>query len=272
MVIMDLDLRYYNQTIKYKSPSQRVRAITEQWAKDNLYCPYCGGGLRQYKAGTPVYDFYCIHPEKPFVVLPIENLPIKKFQLKSNQKYPFINKIPGGEYKTTVASLKSYTHPSLILLGYERKKLEVENVDLVHKLSITLSCIEPRKKLSDSAKRHGWQGCYIVLDKIPAISFIEVVKNSNIIEKCTVMRRWKHLTNILSGNLAERGWLADMIKCIENLRETFLLKDVYAYETKLASLHPKNKHVKDKIRQQLQILQDRGVIKFIRRGEYKKIV
>ncbi|MCL4326569.1 MAG: hypothetical protein M1481_07140 [Candidatus Thermoplasmatota archaeon] len=265
---MNLNLRrYYNQPIRYESLSQHVRAITEQWAKDNLYCPHCGRGLKQYKAGTPIYDFYCTHPNGSLVVLPIEN-----FQLKSSQKYPFINKILGGDYKTTVASLKSHTHPSLILLGYERKRWKVENVDLVHKLSITLSCIEPRKKLSKTAVRHGWQGCNIVLDKIPAISFIEVVKDSNIIDKCTVMRRWKHLTNILSGNLAERGWLADMIKCIENLPGTFSLIDVYAYETKLASLHPKNKHVKDKIRQQLQKLRDRGVIKFIGNGEYKKIV
>ena len=34
-------------------------------------------------------------------------------------------------------------------------------------------------------------------------------------------------------------------------------------------MHPENKHIKDKIRQQLQFLRDRGYLKFINKGKYK---
>ena len=46
---------------------------------------------------------------------------------------------------------------------------------------------------------------------------------------------------------------------------------MYEFETVLAKQHPDNKHIKDKIRQQLQILRDRNYIQFIGRGEYRLI-
>ena len=38
----------------------------------------------------------------------------------------------------------------------------------------------------------------------------------------------------------------------------------------LAGKHPDNHHIKDKIRQQLQMLRDNGIIEFIGRGHYRK--
>jgi len=51
-------------------------------------------------------------------------------------------------------------------------------------------------------------------------------------------------------------------------REEFSLADVYACSGELARLHPQNLHVHDKIRQQLQILRDLGIIQFLGRGKY----
>lgn len=34
-------------------------------------------------------------------------------------------------------------------------------------------------------------------------------------------------------------------------------------------MHLDNRHVKDKIRQQLQMLRDEGIVEFVRRGYYK---
>jgi hypothetical protein len=50
--------------------------------------------------------------------------------------------------------------------------------------------------------------------------------------------------------------------CLEELPTNFTLSDAYKFEGKLKSLHPNNKHVKDKIRQQLQLLRNRNIIKF----------
>jgi len=47
------------------------------------------------------------------------------------------------------------------------------------------------------------------------------------------------------------------------------LQDLYALENEFARTYPENRHIKDKIRQQLQILRDLGVLAFEERGEYR---
>ncbi|MBQ9407194.1 MAG: hypothetical protein IJU37_10735 [Desulfovibrio sp.] len=51
----------------------------------------------------------------------------------------------------------------------------------------------------------------------------------------------------------------------------FTIEDVYTYESYLSNLHPGNKNVKEKIRQQLQILRDKDFIEFTARGKYRKL-
>ena len=51
---------------------------------------------------------------------------------------------------------------------------------------------------------------------------------------------------------------------------TFTLDEIYKFEKILRTKYPSNNFVKDKIRQQLQILRDKGVISFMGRGVYKK--
>jgi len=48
----------------------------------------------------------------------------------------------------------------------------------------------------------------------------------------------------------------------------FTLAEVYAHEADLARLHPDNRHVRDKIRQQLQILRNLGFVEFLGGGRY----
>lgn len=46
---------------------------------------------------------------------------------------------------------------------------------------------------------------------------------------------------------------------------------LYAFETTLALQYPNNHFIKDKIRQQLQFLRDKGMIEFLGRGHYRKV-
>ncbi|PYT58190.1 MAG: hypothetical protein DMG35_18675 [Acidobacteria bacterium] len=48
----------------------------------------------------------------------------------------------------------------------------------------------------------------------------------------------------------------------------FTLADVYAHAGSLAKLHPNNAHIRDKIRQQLQLLRDLGLLDFLGGGSY----
>ena len=60
------------------------------------------------------------------------------------------------------------------------------------------------------------------------------------------------------------------MRCIEKLgKKEFVSDDVYAFENELKELHPDNRHIKDKIRQQLQILRDRKYLRFVDRGRYQ---
>ena len=59
------------------------------------------------------------------------------------------------------------------------------------------------------------------------------------------------------------------MKCVEQIgKKEFDLDNVYAFEQQLGDLYPNNKHVKQKIRQQLQKLRDRGYLEFVSRGYY----
>jgi type II restriction enzyme len=62
------------------------------------------------------------------------------------------------------------------------------------------------------------------------------------------------------------------MNCIDSINnEKFTLDDVYKFEEKLKLKYPNNNFIKDKIRQQLQFLRDKGIIEFSGRGNYKKI-
>jgi len=70
--------------------------------------------------------------------------------------------------------------------------------------------------------------------------------------------------------LEARGWLLDVMKCVEALgKPEFTLDEVYAFEQRLSHIYPGNQNIRPKIRQQLQFLRDRGFIEFISRGQYR---
>jgi type II restriction enzyme len=60
--------------------------------------------------------------------------------------------------------------------------------------------------------------------------------------------------------------------CVDSIpKDVFNLDDVYKFEKKLKLKYPNNNFIKDKIRQQLQLLRDKGIIEFMSRGNYKKL-
>ncbi|MBQ5610075.1 MAG: hypothetical protein IIU83_00600 [Fibrobacteraceae bacterium] len=64
----------------------------------------------------------------------------------------------------------------------------------------------------------------------------------------------------------------DILICIEKIPDKdFSLNQVYHFENELKMKHPTNNFIKDKIRQQLQYLRDKGFIEFVSPGHYRKI-
>lgn len=70
--------------------------------------------------------------------------------------------------------------------------------------------------------------------------------------------------------LEKRGWTLDVLNTIGTLgKREFELPEIYALEGSLKKLHPENHHIQPKIRQQLQVLRDHGLLEFLGGGSYR---
>lgn len=244
----------------FKSSSQKARVLSENWVHNQVFCPNCGlKKLNKYENNKPVADFFCIHCGEDF-------------ELKSS-KQTFGNKIVDGAYKTMVTRLTDMRNPNFFLLNYESTRLQVINFFVIPKHFFTPGIIQKRKPLSKLAHRSGWVGCNILLNSIPQTGKIYFVRNKVIEPQETVFRNWGKTLFLRERNISkEKGWLLDLIHCIEKLNATeFSLNEIYEFRGLLKAKHPRNKNIKEKIRQQLQILRDKKYLIFLGRGKYKII-
>lgn len=98
-----------------------------------------------------------------------------------------------------------------------------------------------------------------------------VIKNKKIIPNETARESFKKTLFLRAQSQEAKGWTLDVMNCIDAIKGgTFKLSDVYQFEASLKSKYPHNNSIKDKIRQQLQFLRDKGIITFLGRGHYKK--
>ncbi len=254
-----LNLSIYNQTLfeKYKSNSQRARVLTENWFNHQMYCPCClNNNVTSYPNNKKVYDFLC---EKCSA----------DYQLKASNK-KFTTRVLDGEFKTMMTAVNHNIAPNFFLLHYSNEDWYVKDLSLIPKLFITPTVIEKRNICYPVGRTNGWTGCNILLTRIPDEGNIFVVRNEKIIEREMVNETWKKMSFLNLKKTNARGWTADVLRCVEDLKkEEFTLRDIYKSKAYLKELYPNNKHVTDKIRQQLQILRDNHIINFVSPGKYR---
>lgn len=160
--------------------------------------------------------------------------------------------------------------PNLFLLHYQLPKLTVENVLLIPHFAFTLSLLEKRKPLSANARRAGWVGCNFLLDRIPSEARIPIVQDGQLVSPARVRTAYKKLRPLEKLNVQKRGWTLDVLQVVKKFnKKEFTLPEVYDHEDALAELHPNNAHIRAKIRQQLQILRDLGLLTFLGDGSYR---
>jgi type II restriction enzyme len=134
----------------------------------------------------------------------------------------------------------------------------------------TKSAIERRKPLGPNAHRAGWVGCNILLGHIPPSGRIPLVLDGKAQPAATVRTGFNALRDLNEIRPEARGWTLDVLNVVESLgKKHFTLDEVYAFEKELSRLHPNNKNVRPKIRQQLQVLRDLGRVTFARPGRYE---
>ncbi len=116
-----------------------------------------------------------------------------------------------------------------------------------------------------------------------------------------VREKFKRVKPLKDISVTQRGWTLDVLNIVRRISEvgtagsavrapsgrnvpaalppgtpqrgvpanSFTTAEVYAFERELEKLHPDNRHVKDKIRQQLQVLRDAKLLLHVERGIWR---
>lgn len=242
----------------YTSNSQIARILTENWVLNNSYCPSCGNlPLNEFENNRPVADFYCKKCSEEF------ELKSKGGKLSST--------ITDGAYSTMVERIYSNNNPNFFFLTYN-KEWNVNDFFTIPKQFFTEEIIIKRPPLAPTARRAGWVGCNIDISKVTDSGKVFLIKGSKIIDREIVNQAFNKTLFLRDKSKEAKGWILDILKCVDEIKsETFNLDEIYRFEYKLKTKYPNNNFIKDKIRQQLQLLRDKGIIEFIGRGQYKKI-
>ena len=155
-------------------------------------------------------------------------------------------------------------------MNYDVARFGVTDLFFVPRHFFVREIIEERKPLAPTARRAGWIGCNILLGEVPESGKIFLVREGQTLARAEVMEKWRATLFLRETGATARGWLIEVMKCVERVgRREFTLDDVYAFEGELSGVYPGNRNVRPKIRQQLQVLRDRGFLEFIGRGRYR---
>lgn len=239
-----------------KSRCQAARIVSENWAEVNLYCAACESDrLTRQPNNTEAVDFRCAACSSAY-------------QLKATKSYSE-RRIPDAGYHAMMRALFSDTVPNLLVLQYG-SDWSVRNLLLVPSFFFSPVAVEKRKPLGPSARRAGWIGCNILLSEIADAGKIRVVSDGSPLSAQIVRDRYRRVRPLASIGAKSRGWTLDVLRMARKIgRSHFALEDMYTYEDELRRIYPTNRNVKPKIRQQLQVLRDIGLVKFEGQGKYE---
>lgn len=239
----------------YKAGSQVARVLSEEWCGRELYCAACNSDrLSCSPVNTPAVDFVCPSCAQPF-------------QLKSSRIWSR-RKIPDAAYDSMLRAIRSDRVPNLLVLQYSPDWL-VRNLLLVPSVFFSESVIERRTPLSPAARRAGWVGCNILLDRIPPDGKIAMVASGSTVPEARVREEFSRIRRLSEIAPALRGWTLDVLNAVRKLgKDRFSLQELYQFERYLQEVHPRNQNVRPKMRQQLQVLRSLGLIEFRSPGNY----
>jgi type II restriction enzyme len=145
----------------------------------------------------------------------------------------------------------------------------VKDLLLIPSFAFPASAIIECPPLKPTAERAGWVGCNIALHRSPIDARIGVVADSRVLPAKEVRARFRRVKPLAELTTGERGWTLDVLNAVRRLRKTqFTTAEMYSFTRELEGLHPDNRHVRDKIRQQLQVLRDRGFLRQVERGTW----
>ncbi len=82
--------------------------------------------------------------------------------------------------------------------------------------------------------------------------------------------KFKRVKPLSEIKAKEHGWTLDVLSGVRSLgKREFTNGGAYTLAEQLEKLHPDNRHVRDKIRQQLQVLRDAGLLIHVSSGVWR---
>lgn len=240
----------------YASPTQRVRRMSEAWVAANIYCIACPATrIQPLDANTKARDFRC--PQCNEV-----------FELKAT-KSPFGHRDAAGAYSAMSHRITTDEAPNLMLLRYSGTTWEVLDLVLVPRHFMTLEILQKRPPLATTARRAGWVGCNIRLDRLPMSGRVHLVRDGVALHPQGCREAWLRML-FLRSRPTQRSWLIAIMERIERLDPEFSLEQLYMLEPEFRADFPGNAHIRPKIRQQLQVLRDAGYLQFLGQARYRR--
>jgi type II restriction enzyme len=147
----------------WNNESRIVGEACEEYIKNNIKCVRCNNNFEKYKTNEKSKDLFCIECQQKYQ---IKAKCVTKKQINniiSKKQFKTI----GGEYSTTINNINENIDYLIIL--YEKNSYEIQNILYIKNEYINTECIIPRKPLSVTAKRAGWQGCIIIFNYLEII-------------------------------------------------------------------------------------------------------
>ncbi len=242
--------------VGYRSRCQQTRVVTESWAEGELFCARCDSlELERMPDNLPSADLICPQCKAPFQVKAMTGR--------------IGSRVPDGAYTAMLCAVREDRTPNLLLLRYDKATWRVRDLLVIPYFAFPESAIVPRPPLRDTARRAGWVGCNIALDRIALDARIPVVADGRSRSPAEVRADYQRLKPLERLGFSERGWSLDVLNALRQLGESdFTTREAYAIEAEMQRLYPGNRHVRPKIRQQLQVLRDAGILLHLGRGRW----
>ena len=153
------------QNNNWKSESRIIGEACENYVKNKIKCIRCNNNnFEKYKTNEKSKDLFCLDCSQKYQ--------IKAKCVTQKQVNNIINKNQfktiGGQYSTTINNISENIDYLIIL--YEKTSYQIKNILYIKNEYINTECIIPRKPLSLTAKRAGWQGCNIIFNNLEIIT------------------------------------------------------------------------------------------------------
>ena len=133
------------------------------------------------------------------------------YQLKSSKRPS--SRIVDGACSAMLEAINSNAVPNLLVLNYDLL-WSVTRLVLIPSFFFTASAIQPRRPLSFHARRAGWVGCNIILERIADDGRLSLVVDGEPVVPSFVRAAYARIRPLSQLDVKIRGWALDVLRVL----------------------------------------------------------